>query len=86
MEESRGRRKVRSGRVISDKMEQTVIVAVESRIRHALYGRIMRRTKKLKAHDESNAVGMGDLVEIMETRPISREKRWRVVRVVEKAK
>ena len=86
MEESRGRRKVRSGRVISDKMEQTVIVAVESRIRHALYGRILRRTKKLKAHDESNAVGMGDLVEIMETRPISREKRWRVVRVVEKAK
>jgi len=86
MEESRSRRKVRSGRVISDKMEQTVIVAVESRIRHALYGRIMRRTKKLKAHDESNAVGMGDLVEIMETRPISREKRWRVVRVVEKAK
>lgn len=86
MEESRSRRKVRSGRVISDKMEQTVIVAVESRIRHALYGRILRRTKKLKAHDESNSVGMGDLVEIMETRPISREKRWRVVRVVEKAK
>jgi small subunit ribosomal protein S17 len=86
MEETRSRRKVRSGRVISDKMEQTVIVAVESRIRHPLYGRIMRRTKKLKAHDESNAVGLGDLVEIMETRPISREKRWRVVRVVEKAK
>lgn len=86
MEEARSRRKVRSGRVISDKMEQTVIVAVESRIRHALYGRIMRRTKKFKAHDESNEIGMGDLVEIMETRPISREKRWRVVRVVEKAK
>ncbi len=86
MEEARSRRKVRSGRVISDKMDQTVIVAVESRIRHALYGRIMRRTKKLKAHDESNEIGMGDLVEIMETRPISREKRWRVVRVVEKAK
>ena len=86
MEETRGRRKVRSGRVISDKMEQTVIVAVESRIRHSLYGRILRRTKKFKAHDESNSVGMGDLVEIMEIRPISREKRWRVVRVVEKAK
>ncbi len=86
MEQSRGRRKVRSGRVISDKMDKTVIVAVESRIRHPLYGRIMRRTRKFKAHDEANAVGMGDLVEIMETRPISREKRWRVVRIVEKAK
>lgn len=86
MEEARGRRKVRSGRVISDKMEKTVVVAIESRIRHPLYGRIMRRTKKFKAHDETNEVGMGDLVEIMETRPISREKRWRVVRVVEKAK
>ncbi len=86
MEEARGRRKVRSGRVISDKMDKTVVVAIESRIRHPLYGRIMRRTKKFKAHDESNQVGMGDLVEIMETKPISREKRWRVVRVVEKAK
>ena len=86
MVEARSSRKVRSGRVISDKMEQTVIVAVESRIRHPLYGRIMRSTKKFKAHDETNEVGMGDLVEIMETRPISREKRWRVVRVVEKAK
>lgn len=86
MEEARSRRKLRSGRVVSDKMDKTVIVAVESRIRHPLYGRIMRRTKKFKAHDESNEVGMGDLVEIMETRPISREKRWRVVRVVEKAK
>ncbi len=86
MEEARGRRKLRSGRVISDKMDKTVVVAVESRIRHPLYGRIMRRTKKFKAHDESNQVGMGDLVEIMETKPISREKRWRVVRIVEKAK
>jgi small subunit ribosomal protein S17 len=86
MEEVRSRRKVRSGRVISDKMDKTVVVAVESRIRHPLYGRIMRRTKKFKAHDEANEVGMGDLVEIMESRPISREKRWRVVRVVEKAK
>ena len=86
MEEARSRRKVRSGRAISDKMDKTVVVAVESRIRHPLYGRIMRRTKKFKAHDESNEVGMGDLVEIMESRPISREKRWRVVRIVEKAK
>jgi len=86
MEETRTTRKVRSGRVISDKMDKTVIVAVESRIRHPLYGRIIRRTKKFKAHDESNAVGMGDLVEIMESRPLSREKRWRVSRVIEKAK
>lgn len=86
MEEARSRRKVRSGRAISDKMDKTVVVAVESRIRHPLYGRIMRRTKKFKAHDEGNEVGMGDLVEIMESRPISREKRWRVVRIVEKAK
>ena len=86
MEEKRTTRKVRTGRVVSDKMEQTIIVAVESRIRHPLYGRIIRRTKKFKAHDESNAVGVGDLVEIMECRPISREKRWRVARVVEKAK
>jgi small subunit ribosomal protein S17 len=86
MEETRTTRKVRSGRVVSDKMDKTVIVAVESRIRHPLYGRIIRRTKKFKAHDESNAVGMGDLVEIMESRPISHEKRWRVSRVVEKAK
>ena len=86
MDEARGRRKVRSGRVISDKMDMTVVVAIESRIRHPLYGRIMRRTKKFKAHNESNQAALGDLVEIMETRPISREKRWRVVRVVEKAK
>ena len=86
MEETRTTRKVRSGRVVSDKMDKTVIVAVESRIRHPLYGRIIRRTKKFKAHDESNAVGMGDLVEIMESRPMSHEKRWRVSRVVEKAK
>ena len=86
MEEKRAQRKIRTGRVVSDKMDQTIIVAVESRIRHPLYGRIIRRTKKFKAHDETNAVGVGDLVEIMECRPISREKRWRVARVVEKAK
>jgi small subunit ribosomal protein S17 len=82
----RGRRKVRQGRVISDKMEQTVVVAIEQIIRHPLYGKTMRRTRKLKAHDEKNECGVGDTVEIMETRPISKEKRWRVSRVVEKAK
>lgn len=86
MEDQRTHRKVRAGRVVSDKMDKTVIVAVESRIRHPLYGRIIRRTKKFKAHDEGNTAGLGDLVEIMESRPMSREKRWRVSRVVEKAK
>ena len=86
MEEKRGRRKVRAGRVVSDKMDKTVIVAVESRVRHPLYGRIMRRTTKFKAHDEMNTAHAGDLVEIMECRPVSREKRWRVSRVIEKAK
>ena len=86
MEAKRVQRKVRTGRVVSDKMEQTVVVAVESRIRHPLYGRIIRRTKKFKAHDETSVAGMGDLVEITECRPISREKRWRVSKVIEKAK
>jgi small subunit ribosomal protein S17 len=86
MEDKRVQRKVRAGRVVSDKMDQTVVVAVESRVRHPLYGRIIRRTKKFKAHDETSMAHMGDLVEIMECRPISREKRWRVARVVEKAK
>lgn len=82
----RGRRKLRSGRVVSDKMDKTVIVAVETLVRHPLYGRIVRRTTKFKAHDEINECGIGDTVEIMETRPISKEKVWRVARVVEKAK
>ncbi|MCL6518626.1 MAG: 30S ribosomal protein S17 [Armatimonadetes bacterium] len=86
MEKQRGRRKVRSGRVISDKMDKTVVVAIESAIRHPLYGRIIRRTKKVKAHDETNECSVGDLVEIAETRPLSREKRWRVARILEKAK
>ena len=84
--DERNTRKVRSGRVISDKMDKTVIVAIENKVRHPLYGRIIRRTMKFKVHDESNNIGVGDLVEIMETRPISREKRWRVSRVIEKAK
>ena len=82
----RGRRKVRSGRVISDKMDKTVVVAIETLVRHPLYGRIVRRTTKFKAHDETNQCGIGDTVEIMETRPLSKEKRWRVSRIVEKAK
>lgn len=83
---TRTTRKVRTGRVVSDKMDKTVVVAVESTIRHPLYGRIIRRTKKYKAHDEASTAHIGDLVEIMESRPMSREKRWRVSRVVEKAK
>ena len=82
----RGRRKVRVGKVVSNKMEKTVVVAVESRERHPLYGKFLKRTTKFKAHDEENSCGEGDTVEIMETRPLSREKRWRVVRIVEKAK
>jgi len=82
----RGRRKVRSGRVVSDKMDKTVVVAVETLVRHPLYGRIVRRTSKFKAHDENNECRIGDVVEIVETRPLSKEKRWRVSRVIEKAK
>ena len=86
MEKKRGQRKVRAGRVVGDEMDKTVVVAVESRVRHPLYGKIMRRTAKFKAHDETNAAHIGDLVEITECRPLSREKRWRVSRIVEKAK
>ena len=82
----RSRRKVRSGRVVSDKMDKTVVVAIDTLVRHPLYGRIVRRTTKFKAHDDSNACGVGDKVEIMEVRRLSRDKRWRVSRVVEKAK
>ena len=82
----RSNRKSRSGRVVSDKMDKTVVVAIETLVRHPLYGRIVRRTTKFKAHDEENQCGVGDNVEIMETRPISKEKRWRVSRIVEKAK
>ena len=84
-EESRTRRKVREGLVVSDKMEKTVVVSVEDRVKHALYGKVLRRTSKLKAHDEQNQCGVGDRVQIMETRPLSATKRWRVVQIVEKA-
>ncbi len=84
--EERNRRKVREGLVVSDKMDKTVVVAVEDRVKHALYGKVMRRTSKLKAHDEQNACGIGDRVLLMETRPMSATKRWRVVEILEKAK
>jgi small subunit ribosomal protein S17 len=79
-------RKTREGMVVSDKMDKTVVVAVEDRVKHPLYGKVLRRTSKLKAHDETNQVGVGDRVLIMETRPTSATKRWRVVEVLEQAK
>jgi small subunit ribosomal protein S17 len=79
-------RKVREGLVVSDKMQKTVVVEVEDRVKHKLYGKVLRRTTKLKAHDESDELGIGDRVLIMETRPLSATKRWRVVEVIEKAK
>jgi small subunit ribosomal protein S17 len=82
----RGTRTVRRGKVVSDKMEKTVVVAVENRVRHPLYGRTIRRTTKFKAHDETNDAHVGDTVEITDCRPLSKEKRWRVSRIVERAK
>ena len=87
MEEKRvSTRKVRVGKVISDKMDKTVVVAIEDRVAHPLYKKIVGRTYKLKAHDEENTCGVGDIVKVMETRPLSKDKRWRVVEIVEKAK
>jgi small subunit ribosomal protein S17 len=82
----RNRRKVREGYVVSDKMDKTVVVAVEDQVKHPLYGKVMRRTSKLKAHDEQNQCGIGDRVLLMETRPLSATKRWRVVEILERAK
>ena len=82
----RASRKTREGLVLSDKMDKTVTVEVEDRVKHGLYGKVLRRTSKLKAHDEQNTAGIGDRVQIMETRPLSATKRWRVVQVLEKAK
>ncbi|WP_424212271.1 30S ribosomal protein S17 [Streptomyces sp. BI20] len=82
----RGFRKTREGLVVSDKMDKTVVVAVEERDKHPLYGKVIRRTTKLKAHDEQNAAGIGDRVLLMETRPLSASKRWRIVEILEKAK
>ncbi|MGH3924132.1 MAG: 30S ribosomal protein S17 [Pseudonocardiaceae bacterium] len=84
--QGRGFRKVREGLVVSDKMDKTVVVAVEDRFKHPLYGKVVRRTSKLKAHDEQNAAVAGDRVLLMETRPLSATKRWRVVEILEKAK
>jgi small subunit ribosomal protein S17 len=84
--EDRNRRKVREGLVVSDKMDKTVVVTVEDRVKHPLYGKVLRRTSKLKAHDEQNSCGIGDRVLIMETRPLSATKRWRVLSIIEKAK
>lgn len=84
--EARGYRKTRRGYVVSDKMDKTLVVEVEDRVKHPLYGKVMRRSKKIKAHDEQNSAGIGDLVLIMETRPLSASKRWRLVEILEKAK
>lgn len=82
----RGRRKVREGYVVSDKMDKTVVVAVEDRVKHRLYGKVVRQTSRLRAHDEENSAALGDRVRVMETRPLSATKRWRVVEILEKAK
>ena len=82
----RGRRKVRIGRVVSDKMDKTIVVAVEDHVKHPLYKKIVKRTYKLKAHDENNECNIGDTVKVMETRPLSKDKRWRLVEIIERAK
>jgi len=84
-QKERGRRKVRIGTVVSDKMDKTIVVAVETRVKHKLYGKIVKQTKKFKVHDENNECRIGDRVRIMETRPLSKEKRWRLVEIIQKA-
>ena len=83
--EERNLRKTRTGKVVSDKMDKTIVVAVEDHVKHPLYNKIVKRTYKLKAHDENNECKVGDKVKVMETRPLSKDKRWRVVEIVEKA-
>ena len=85
-ENTRAFRKTRIGQVVSDKMDKTIVVAIEDSVRHPLYKKTMKRTYKLKAHDEQNECGIGDTVEVMETRPLSKDKRWRLIRIIEKAK
>lgn len=85
-EVSRNLRKERTGRVVSDKMEKSIVVTVERKIKHSMYGKFMKRTTRLVAHDEANIAGIGDVVRIMETRPLSKTKRWRLVEIIEKAK
>ena len=84
--EERNLRKTRVGIVVSDKMDKTIVVAIKTKVRHPLYGKMVNRTRKFKAHDENNECGIGDTVKIMETRPLSKDKRWRLVEIVEKAK
>ena len=84
--EERNLRKTRTGKVVSDKMDKTIVVAVEDHVKHPLYNKIIKRTYKLKAHDENNECKVGDTVKVMETRPLSKDKRWRLVEIMEKAK
>jgi small subunit ribosomal protein S17 len=84
--EERNLRKTRTGKVVSDKMDKTIVVAVEDHVKHPLYNKIVKRTYKLKAHDENNECKVGDTVKVMETRPLSKDKRWRLVEIMEKAK
>ena len=84
--EERALRKTRVGKVVSDKMDKTIVVAIEDHVKHAVYGKIVKRTSKIHAHDENNECGVGDTVEVMETRPLSKTKRWRLVQIIEKAK
>ena len=86
MSERTTSRKTRTGKVVSDKMDKTIVVAVEDRVAHPLYKKIIKITYKLKAHDENNECGVGDIVKVMETRPLSKDKRWRMVEIIEKAK
>ena len=86
MTEERALRKVRVGMVVSDKMDKTVVIAIEDNVKHPTYGKIIKRTTKIHAHDENNECGIGDRVEVMETRPLSKTKRWRLVQIIEKAK
>ncbi len=85
-ENTRAFRKTRTGQVVSDKMDKTIVVAIEDSVQHPLYKKILKRTYKLKAHDENNECGIGDTVEVMECRPLSKDKRWRLVKIIEKAK
>ncbi len=82
----RNLRKTRTGKVVSDKMDKTIVVAIENHVKHPLYGKIVKKTYKLKAHDEKNECGIGDTVTVMETRPLSKDKRWRLVEIIEKAR
>ncbi len=86
MDSTRNLRKTRVGRVVSDKMDKTIVVAIEDNVKHPKYGKVLKHTIKLKAHDENNECGVGDKVSIMETRPLSKDKRWRLVSIIEKAK